>query len=157
MDINKVNNLFMYLNDKYGEESVRLFRFCEFSIKKMGDYRNHKIFILRCIKVRVTLISYRLRNPLHVKTTKSYDIIHKAERQLLHEQVRNINRILYMYEHNRGTFYSQLRNIISEEDMTKCRDFIYKIKEHRYFKVKEDKSISSNVYYRKAVDTCITF
>ena len=32
--------------------------------------------------------------------------------------------------------YSQLRNIISEEDMAKCRDFIYKIKEHRYFKVK---------------------
>ena len=94
MDINKVSNLFKYLNDEYGEQSVRLFRFWEFTIKKMADYRNHRIFMLRCIKLRVPLINCRIKNPLHVKTTKSYDIIQKAERQLLHERVRNINRIL---------------------------------------------------------------
>ena len=50
----------------------------------------HRIFTLRCIKVRVTPISCRIKNPLHVKMANSYDIIHKVERQLLHERVRNI-------------------------------------------------------------------
>ena len=88
------------------------------------------------IKVRVTLISSRIKNPLNVKTAKSYDIIHKAERHLLHNRIRNINRISYMYEHNRAKLHSQLRNIISEEDLTKCRGFINKINKHSYFKVK---------------------
>ena len=105
----------------------------------MADFRNHRIFMLRYIMVRVTLISCRIKNPLHIKTAKSDHIIHKAERQLLQERNRNINSILYMYEHNRSKLYSQLRNIIYEEDVAKCSSFINKIKEHRYFKVKRRK------------------
>ena len=39
MDTNKVSNLFSYLRDKYGEDSVRLLRFWEFTVKKMADQR----------------------------------------------------------------------------------------------------------------------
>ena len=56
MDINTVSNLFGYLNDKYGEECVTLLRNWEFTVKKMVDYRNHRRFMLRCIKAGITLL-----------------------------------------------------------------------------------------------------
>ena len=80
MDKNKFSNLFNYLKDKYGENSVRLLRFWEFTIKIMADYRNHRTFRLSCIEVRVTPVSCRIRNTLHVKKAKHYHIIQKAER-----------------------------------------------------------------------------
>ena len=39
-------------------------------------------------------------------------------------------------EHNRATCYSQLRNLISEDDIIKCIQLIIKIKEHRHNKIK---------------------
>ena len=80
MNINKISNLFSYLKDKYGEDSVRLFRLWELTVKKKVDNRNHR-FTLRCIKAGITPVSCKFRNPL--KTYKSYQIIHKAEKQLL--------------------------------------------------------------------------
>ena len=41
-----VSNLFSYLKDKNGEESIRLLRFCEFTVKKMVDHLNHRRFTL---------------------------------------------------------------------------------------------------------------
>ena len=67
------------------------------------------------------------------KVIKSYK---KAERQLLYERVRNQNRILYIYEHNIAKCNSQLRNLLSEEDLFECISFINKIKEHRCNKIK---------------------
>ena len=96
MDTNKVRNLFKYLKDKYGETSVRLLRFWEFTVTKMVDHRNHRRFTIMCIKIRVILVSCRIRNPLHLKTNKTYQIIQKAERQLLYERCRNLNSILYV-------------------------------------------------------------
>ena len=97
MDTNKGSNLFKYLKDKSGEELLRNW---EFIVKKMADYRNHRHFILRYIKVRITPVSCKIKNPLQFKTTSSYHIIHKSERQLLYDRDRNINRVLDMYEHN---------------------------------------------------------
>ena len=65
-------------------------------LKIMADYRNHRRFILRCIKVRITPFSCSLKNPLN--SCKGYHIIHKAEKQCLYERVRNINKTLYLYE-----------------------------------------------------------
>ena len=127
MDSKKDSNLFSYLKYKYGEESARLLRLWEFTAKKKVDYRR---FTLRCIKAEITPVSCKIRNPL--KTSRSYKIIHKAERQLLYERVRNLNNILYMHEHNRAKCYSQLRNLILEDDIIKCIHLVNKIKEHRH-------------------------
>ena len=98
MDTNKDSNIFKYLKDKYGEESVGLVRKWENTIKKMADFRNHRCFTLRCIKVRLTPVSCKLKNPLQFKTNKSYQIIHKAERKLLYDRVRSINVIVEKLE-----------------------------------------------------------
>ena len=49
----------------------------------------------------------------------------------MYERVRHINNILYMYEHNRSKAYSQLKELILENDIIKCIQLINKIKEYR--------------------------
>ena len=44
-----------------------------------------------------------------------------------------------MYEHNRSKVYSQLRNLISEEDLIKCIHLVNNIKEYRHNKPRKDK------------------
>ena len=100
IDTNKGSTLFKYLRDKYVDDSVKLLRNWEFIVRKMADYRNHRHFTLKCIKVRITPTSCKIKNPLQFKTPRRYQIIHKAERQLLYDRVRNINRVLDMNEHN---------------------------------------------------------
>ena len=130
------SNLFGYSKDTYGEDCVRLLRNWEFGIKKMVDNRNHGRFTLRCIKSGITQVSCRIKNLLRNRTIKSYNIIHKAEKQLLYERIRNINNILYMYKHNRYMYYSQIRNIITESEIYVWIHLINRIKEHRHNKVK---------------------
>ena len=105
------------LSQMWGK-SVRLLRFWVFTVKKMVDHRNHRRFTLRCIRVGIIPVSCKIKNLL--KTSRSYKIINKAEKQLLYERVRNLNNILYMYKHKRANCHSQLRNLISENDVTTC-------------------------------------
>ena len=97
MDSNKDSNIFKYLKDKYGQESVAISQKMS-TIKKMADFRNHRCFTLRCIEVRLTPVSCKLKKTLQFKTNRSYQIIHKAERQLLYDRVRSINVILEKLE-----------------------------------------------------------
>ena len=94
MYADKDSNLISDLRTKYGGDSVRSFRKWEIIIKKMADYRNQRRFTLKCIKASITPVSCKLKNPLSYKSKKSYDTIHKAEKQLLYQCIRNINNIL---------------------------------------------------------------
>ena len=71
-----------------------------------------------------------------MKTPTSYQIIHKAERQLLQERVRNINHTLNLWELKRQEFYSQLWNLIQDSELAQCILLINKIKEFRHNKTK---------------------
>ena len=64
MGTNKGSNLFKYLRDKGEEDIVKLLRNWEFIFKKMADYRNHRCFTLKCIKVRIIPVSCKIKNPL---------------------------------------------------------------------------------------------
>ena len=90
------------------------------------------------------------------KDNKSYNIIHKAEKQLLNERIKNINSIHYMYEHNRYKQYSHPRDMITENEIIICLHLINRIKEHRHDKIKQGRLISSNIYFSKSMDTIIT-
>ena len=106
----KDSNLISDLRTKYGEESVRSFRKWEIIIKKMADYGNHRRFMLKCIKASITPISCKLKNPL--KSKKSYDIIHKVEKQLLYECIRNINNTLEAIDKQRETQYRKFKDTV---------------------------------------------
>ena len=107
----------------------------------MVDYRNQRRFTLRCIKASITPVSCKLENPL--KSKKSYDIIHKAEK-LLYEQIRNINNTLEALDKERETQYKKFKDMLThsnqhdkDPDLDRCRLFINKIKDHRHSKIKE--------------------
>ena len=71
MYTDKDSNLIRDLRTKYGEDSVRSFREWEIIIKKMADYRNHRRFMLKCIKASITPVSCELKNPLSYKSKES--------------------------------------------------------------------------------------
>ena len=138
MYTDKDSNLITDLRIKYGEDSVRTFRKWEIIVKKMADYRNHRRFMLKCIKASITPVSCKLKNPLCYKSSRSYQIIHKAEKQLLYECIRNINNILATLDKQRENQDKKFKDIIfkHEQDLDRCRLFINKIKEHRHDKIK---------------------
>ena len=79
----------------------KTFRKWEIITKKMADYRNHRRFTLKCIKASITPVSCKLKKPPSFRSIKSYQIIHRAEKQLLYECIRNINGILAMLDKHR--------------------------------------------------------
>ena len=82
----------------------------------------------------ITPVSCRLKNPLN--SWKCYHIIHKAEKQLLHERVRNINKTLYMYKNKRSECNAKLKNLIQDHDISEYTLLINKIKAYRHSKIK---------------------
>ena len=143
MYTDKDSNLISDLRTKYGEDSVRTFRKWEIIIKKMVDYRNHRRFMLKCIKASITPVSCKVKNPLSYKSSRSYQIIHKAEKQLLYECIRNINNILATLDKQREDQYKKFKDTIShqnnqdhDQDLDRSRLFINRIKEHRHDKIK---------------------
>ena len=153
----KDSNQISELRNKYRENSVRTFRKWEIITKKMADYRNHRRFMFKCIKASITPISCKLKNPPSFRSNKSYQIVHKAEKQLLYECIRNINGILAMLDKQREEQYSKFKDILSNQnnsypvqipvpdpvhdqalDLVLDRSilFINKIKDHRHEKIK---------------------
>ena len=142
MYTDKDSNLISDLRTKYGEESVRYFRKWEIIFKKMADYRNHRRFTLKYIKASITPISCKLKNPLSYKSSRSYKIIHKAGKQLLYEQTRNINSILATLDKQREDLYQKFKDTLNqnnqehEQYLDRSRTFINRIKEHRHDRIK---------------------
>ena len=88
----------------------------------MADFANHRRFTLRCLSKGLVPVSICLQK--NVKTPKGLQIIKRAERALLNERVRSINNTLNMLRHQRDTCIDQLRRVLSNEWMDKCKEFI---------------------------------
>ena len=71
---------------------------------------------LKCIKASITPISCKLKNPLSYKSTRSYQIIHKAEKQLLYKRIRNINSILATLDKQREDQYQKFKDILNQNN-----------------------------------------
>ena len=56
------------------------------------DYKNHRVFTLRCIHKDLIPVSIKLKSTL--KTEKAKKIVRKAEKDLLQARVKAINSIL---------------------------------------------------------------
>ena len=77
------------------------------------------------------------------KSSTSYQIIHKVEKQLLYERITNINSILATLDKQRENQYQKFKdtlnqnNLDHEQYLERSRTFINRIKEHRHDKIKE--------------------
>ena len=84
----------------------------------MANYRNHCRFTIKCLKSEVIPVSIRLKTNL--KTSKGFQIIRRAEKQLLNECIHSINNTLELLMLKRDTCIEELKENI--QDNSKVKD-----------------------------------
>ena len=103
--------------------------------EKMTDYRNHLRFTIKCLKNEVIPVSMRLKT--NIKTLRGIQIVRKAEKQLLNEQIRSINNILELLMLKRDTCTSKLKELLKDDQSTleDCNILMERVKEYRHNRV----------------------
>ena len=101
------------------------------NVLKASDYKNHRIFTLKCISSNLIPVSIRLR-PLKSRqgiSASARKIIEKAERQLLQDRVRSTNNTIRVSNNNGIQNKARLASMVTQVDLDKCIDFIEKVRE----------------------------
>ena len=117
-----------------GIEARRLFRLWEKLQLRSSEYKNHRIFTLRCIHNELVPSSIKLKSTL--KSTRANKILRKAEKDLLQARVKSINYILDQTSKQLEECRSKLVTIVSTQKLRECQDFVDKVGEIRFNKVK---------------------
>ena len=129
-----MRNLHQIILQEYGLEAWHLFRDWERLQLRETDYKNHRIFTLRCLHKDLVLVSIKLKSTL--KTDRAKKIVRKAEKDLIQARIKSINSILNNVAKQTGACRSQLVSIISTERLRECQGFVDKVGEIRFNKVK---------------------
>ena len=98
----------------------------------MVDFANHRRFTLRCLSKGLVPVSICLNK--NIRTPRGLQIVRRAERALMNERIRLINNTLNMVRDLRDTCINQLREVLNNEWVDKCRDFIEVGREHQHLK-----------------------
>ena len=129
-----MRNIIHVLEEKYGKDSIGIFRKWEKMEGKVSDFKNHRRFSLRCLSQGVTPVSLKLKNL--TRTKKGEGIIKRAERQLLNERIRNINYKIEKFQHDKHMYERQL---LKEDQVIwdACKEEVLKSTEIRHQKVQK--------------------
>ena len=130
-----MRNLHNILLQEDGIEAWHLFRLWEKLKIRASDYRNHRIFTLRCLHSDLIPVSIKLKST--IKSTRAKQILRKAEKELLQARIKSINFILDSTSQQLEECRSKLATIISTQKLRECQDFIDKVSENRFNKVKQ--------------------
>ena len=130
-----MRNLHQILLQDYGVEAWHLFRDWERLWLRASDYKNHRIFTLRCFHKDLIPVSIKLKSFLN--TVKDRHIIRKAEKDLLQARVKAINSILVNVTKQTEECRTQLASIISAQRLRECQGFVDKVSEIRFTKVRQ--------------------
>ena len=130
-----MRNLHQILLQEYGLEVQCLFRDGERLQLRPLDYKNHRIFTLRCLHKDLVAVSIKLKSTL--KTERAKKIVRKAETDLIQARIKAINSILDNISKHTELCRSKLASIISTQRHRECQGFIDKVSEIRCNKVKQ--------------------
>ena len=130
-----MRNLHNILLQEDGIEVRRLFRLWEKLRIRASEYKNHRIFTLRCLHNDLIPVSIKLKSTL--KSTRANKILRKAEKDLLQARIKTINFILDNTSKQLEECRSKLAAIISTQRLRECQDFVDKVSEIRFNKVKQ--------------------
>ena len=130
-----MRNLHLIILQEFGIEARHLLREWERLQLRSSDYKNHRIFSLRCIHKELIPVSIKLKSTLD--TPKARQIIRKAEKDLLQARVKAINNILDQVNREIEDCRAKLASIILQERLEQCQGFINKVSELRFNKVKQ--------------------
>ena len=93
--------------------------------------------MLRCISEDLIPVSVRLMSTSNSGSRRAKDIIHRTERQLLQDRVKGINGILHEHAIKLDRCRSRLLSLVTATTMDKCTDFINKVREYRFIKIRD--------------------
>ena len=130
-----MRNLHNILLQEDGIEVRCLFRLWEKLKIRASNYRNHRIFTLRCLHNDLIPVSIKLKST--IKSTRAKQILRKAEKELLQARIKSINFILDSTSQQLEECRSKLATIISTQKLRECQDFVDKVSENRFNKVKQ--------------------
>ena len=142
-----MRNLHQIILQEYGLEVLHLFRDWERLQLRALDYKNHRIFTLRCIHKDLVPVSIKLKTT--IKTDKAMKIIRNAERNLLQARVKAINSILDNVSKQTELCRSKIASILSTQRFRECQGFVEKVGEIRFNKVKQRQSNKFNNLLKK--------
>ena len=128
-----MRGLVKLIEQKYGKNTTAIFRKWEKMEGKISNFKNHQRFFLRCLDEGLVPVSLRLKNLIRIQE----GIIHKAEKQVLDERIRNINNTLECYEHELYMYQNELKDLINQEMWNACVAEIERVKELRHRTVME--------------------
>ena len=127
------------IKEQYGIEALKQLHLWEKSVLRARDYKNHRIFTLKCISHNLMLVSIKLR-PTKSKlkiNTSARKIMERAERQLLQDRVQGINKVIEASDNNGNNNKARLVSLVTREDLDRCDHFIEKVREERFNQVKQ--------------------
>ena len=91
---------------------------------RASDYKNHRIFTLRCLHKDLVPVSIKLKSTL--KRERAKKIVRKAEKDLIQARIKAINSILDNVGKQTELCRSSLVSIISAQRLRECQGFINK-------------------------------
>ena len=132
---NRMRNLHKFILENYGIGLLKLLRNWEKFQLRQCNFKNHRIFTLRCIHSELVPVSIRLKSTL--KSERAKKILRMAEKQLLQTRLKSVTSLLDNNAKQLELTRSKIASILTPLHYQECQDFIDKIKEKRFIKVRE--------------------
>ena len=130
-----MRNLHNFIEKKHGKESLCLLWEGEGLQSKDGNYKNHHRFTLRCLSKDLVPVSAKVKSTIMTRRVKQ--IMHKGARQLLQDTVEAINSILLDNSLMLDRCRSKFASLVTPSTIEKCTNFVNKVGEFRYIKVRD--------------------
>ena len=130
-----MRNLHKFILDNNGIEVLRLSMDWERLQYRQCNYKNHRVFTLRCLHSDLVPVSIKLKSTL--RTERARKILWLAEKQLIQARLRSINSLLDNNAKQLELTRSVIASILLTPSYRKCQEFIEKVKELRFKKVKD--------------------
>ena len=131
-------NLHKNIKEQYGLEAIQQLHQWEKNVIRVSNFRNHRIFTLRCIGLSLILVCIRLK-PVRSKqniSASARKIIEKAEKQLMQDRVRSINKTIQASEDQGNQNKTKLAPMVTQVDLDRCSIFIEQVRLERFNQVK---------------------
>ena len=131
-------NLHKNIKEQYGLEAVQQLHQWEKNVIKASNFKNHRIYTLRCIGLNLIPVSIRLK-PVRSKqntSTSARKIIEMAEKQLMQDRVRSINKTIQASKDQGNQNRTKLASMVTQVDLDRCSNYIEKVRLERFNQVR---------------------
>ena len=128
------NNIYNYIKENSGMETLKTVRKYEKTLKKLARYRNHLTFAIRCKSFHIQPKGLRLKCAL--RTPKTRSIVETAERKLLHEHIHGIVQTIRTLKNDSRGYEERLCTILSVDIFRTLKEKMDLRERSEYEKVK---------------------